>query len=239
MEPSRLLVCLTLVSTALSAAVPTPHADYVGGTAPIAKGMSGALGLDDADVLRFYYEEDTFKLPYSRITSMELGNKPGIKADASAAISWVPKVGKPIGKLFLIAYKDDAGTARVAIFEIYREDFPAIRKVVEARTEKRVYVREWPEDTIDTDLKPADAPVSPLVPVTITSSPKGAMVFFFGQPAGKTPVTTRLMPGSYTVKIFGDGFPAWTRDIDVKPATPLDIDADLSKRQPSDVVIIH
>jgi hypothetical protein len=73
-------------------------------------------------------------------------------------------------------------------------------------------------------------PASPLVPVTITSAPAGAMVSFWGQAAGRTPMTTRLMPGTYTVKIDADGLPTWRREIVVEPGKPLTVSADLSQR---------
>ncbi len=189
--------------------------------------------------LRFHYEDDTFRLPWARITGMELSNKPGAKAQLSAAVSWVPKIGKPVTKLLTITYKDDEGTSQMAVFEIAKDDFQSIRRVLEARAGKPVHELEWGDEPISAEVDPPPPPPSPLVPVTITSSPKGAMVFFWGQPAGKTPLTTRLAPGSYTVKIVADGLPAWTRDVEVEPGTPLAITADLSKREPSSVVVIH
>jgi len=63
------------------------------------------------------------------------------------------------------------------------------------------------------------------------------MISFWGQPAGKTPVTTKLMPGTYTVQINADGLPTWKQDIVVEPGKPLTVSADLSKSDEAKVAV--
>jgi len=82
------------LSIALSVSVPNPHAVYVRGSAAIPNGADGCTNVGDAKEFRFNYDGGVFKLPYDRITSMEITEKAGFKAHLSVLVSWVPKVGK-------------------------------------------------------------------------------------------------------------------------------------------------
>src|SRR5271154_676950 len=98
------LASLVLFSVALTGSVPNPHAAYVSGTATIPNGAEGSLNLEDTNELRFNYDGGTFKLAYQRITSMEIGDRPGVKSHLAVAVSWIPKFAKRQGKLLTIAF---------------------------------------------------------------------------------------------------------------------------------------
>lgn len=237
MRYSALLITIVLFCALLPASVPHPRAVYVSGSAAIPNGAEGSLNLGDEKEFLFNYPDATFRLPYERISSMELGGKPGAKAHLASAASWVPKFGKKQGRLLTLIYKNENGVGEAAIFEIMQSEFVTIAPVLEARTGKRVR-------TADADVasKPADAApaiASPLVPVTITSTPPGAFVFFWGQTVGKTPVTTRLEPGTYTVRLAADGYPAWTHDIIVEAGKPLTVSAELNPAEEEAVASAH
>jgi len=238
MKYASLLFSLMLFSTLLQASVPNPHATYLSGSAAIPNGADGSINVADVKEFRFNYEGGTFNLPFDRITSMEITDKAGVKAHLSALVSWVPKVGKKSGQLLIIRFKGDDGAGEAAIFEVSRPEFQPVEPILEARTGKQV--RYTAVDQPDNAAAKADQPApsaSPLVPVTITSAPAGAMVSFWGQPAGKTPVTTKLMPGTYTVQINADGLPTWKQDIVVEPGKPLTVSADLSKSDAATVAV--
>ncbi len=223
------LASLVLFSAALPGSVPNPHAAYVSGSAAIPNGAEGSLNLEDANELRFNYDGGRFKLAYQRITSMEIGDRPGMKAHLAVAVSWIPKFSKKQGKLLTIEFKGDNGVGEAAIFEIIKADYVSIAPVLESRTGKHVKVQD--EATQNADAKPAPVEGAPsvtaMVPVTIGSTPPGAIVSFWGQPAGKTPVVTKLLPGTYTVQISGVG--SWTGDIVVEPGKPMSVSADFSQ----------
>ena len=54
---------------------------------------------------------------------------------------------------------------------------------------------------------------------------------------GRTPVTTRLMPGTYTVKIDADGLPTWKQDFVVEPGKSMTVSADLNQRGGATVAV--
>jgi len=222
------LASLVLFCAALVGSVPNPHAAYVSGSAAIPNGAEGSLNLEDTKELRFDYDGGTFKLAYERITSMEIGDRPGVKAHLAVAVSWIPKFAKKQGKLLTIAFKGDNGAGEAAIFEIAKAEYLTIAPVLESRTGKHVKMEDEPQNA---DGKPGPVEPAPsvtaLVPVTISSTPAGASVSFWGQPAGKTPVVTKLLPGTYTVVISGVG--SWTGDIVVEPGKPMSVSADFSQ----------
>src|SRR5438105_6552608 len=229
MKYSTLFLTILLLSAALIASVPTDHAAYVSGSAAIPNGTGGSMNLEDAKEFRFEYDGGTFTLPYERITSMEVGGKPGVKAHLAVAVSWIPKLGKNQGKLLTIAYKGANAAGEVAIFEIAKQELQNLTPVLEARTGKHIQLLDADEPGKAKDA-PAQAPavVSNMVPVTFMSAPQGATVSFWGQVAGKTPVTTKLAPGTYTVTISASGLPAWTRDIAVEAGKPITVEAELA-----------
>jgi hypothetical protein len=238
MKYTALLVSLMLFSAVLPASVPNPHATYVSGSAAIPNGADGSINVGDVQELCFDYEGGAFKLPYDRITSMEITDKAGVKAHLSVLVSWVPKVGRKSGQLLSIRFKGENGAGEAAIFEVSRPEFQPVEPILEARTGKKVHYVDvdQPDNAAAKADQPAP-PASPLVPVTITSIPAGAMVSFWGQPAGKTPVSTKLMPGTYTVQIGGDGLPTWKQDIVVEPGKPLTVSADLNQRAGATVAV--
>ena len=228
MKHTALVASLALFALALFGSVPNPHAVYVSGSAAIPNGTEGSLNLGDTKELQFNYEGGAFKLPYERITALEMSDKPGVKSRMAVAFSWFPKVGKKQARLLTIAFKGDSGAGEAAIFEIWKSEYVAIAPVLEARTGKHVKLED---EAAVADAKPAPAESAPavtaMVPVTIGSNPPGATVSFWGQPAGKTPVMTKLLPGTYTVQISGTG--SWTGDIVVEPGKPLSVSADFSQ----------
>jgi len=228
MKPT-LIAILVLFAFALLGSVPNPHATYISGSAAIPNGTEGSLNLGDAKELHFDYDGGSFKLSYERITSLEVTDKPGMKSHMAVAFSWIPKVGKKQGRLLTIAFKGDGGSGEAAIFEIWKSEYQSIAPVLEARTGKHVKVED--EAAEAESAKPAPVEGTPsltaLVPVTINSTPPGATVSFWGQPAGKTPVVTKLLPGVYTVQITGAG--TWTGDITVEPGKPMSVSADFSQ----------
>jgi hypothetical protein len=228
--------CAALLSLAwlpIFASVPHPPAVYVNGSASVPNGAAGSLNLGDDKEFRFDYADDTFKVPYDRIISMELDSKSGAKAHLASSLSWVPKFGRKQGKLLTILYKGENNAGEAAAFEIRKEEFQSIASILEARTGKRV---SYDHEETAPPAPPA-APESPLVPVTFTSTPRGATVSLFGQTAGRTPLTTKLGPGTYTVQMTSSGLPPWRREIEVEAGRPITISADLGKVQPNTVVV--
>ncbi|HKW97798.1 MAG TPA: PEGA domain-containing protein [Bryobacteraceae bacterium] len=180
------------------------HAIYVGGSAELAKDTEGTLALDNAKKLSFVYATGAFEIPYERVTRLQIADKPEKRKKH---------------QLLTVSFKDDNGTGQAATFELPNLLVPDVMPVIEARTGKRAHAQ--------LDREP-DEPVE-LVPVTISSKPSGGFVSFWGQTAGKTPVTTKLAPGTYTVTVEADGMLPWTHDIVVEPGKPMSVLAELAQ----------
>jgi hypothetical protein len=239
MKCSALFVSLVLFSALVLASVPHPPAVYVSGSAAVPNGSSGSLNLADDKEFRFDYADDSFKLPYDHITGIQLDSKSGSKSHLASSVNWVPKLNKRQAKLLTITYKGENETGETAVFEITKEEFQSIASVLEARAGMRVRYEEGSRgESRDTQpAQPPPLPDSAPVPVTFTSTPRGAMVTLWGQIAGRTPFTTKLGPGTYTVQMTASGVPPWTRDIEVEPGKPLTVAADLGHVQANTVVI--
>lgn len=239
MKYSALFVSLVVFSALLLASVPHPPAVYVSGSAAVPNGSSGSLNLGDEKEFRFDYSDDSFKLPYERITGIQLDSKSASKSHLASSVNWVPKLNKRQAKLLTITYKGENDTGETAVFEITKEEFQSIASILESRAGMRVRYDEGSRGE-SRDTRPAQPPPPPdsaPVPVTFTSTPRGAMVFLWGQTAGRTPLTTKLGPGTYTIQMTASGLPTWTRDIEVEPGKPLTVAADLGHVQPNTVVI--
>jgi len=59
--------------------------------------------------------------------------------------------------------------------------------------------------------------------ITVNSVPLDATVLIDGKPFGKTPLHTRLSPGSYLLEISADRFKTWKHRLIVKPNEPQEI----------------
>jgi len=230
----RIALVLSLALFSVLASVPHPPAVCVGGSTSVHSGTTGSLNLSDDKEFQFDYADDTFRLLYERITAIELDSKPGAMAHLASGMSWVPKFGKKQSKWLTIRYKGENDTAETVVFEIRKEEFESIASILEKRTGKQV---SYDHEDMNAQLVRTASPEPALVPVTFTSTPRGAMVLLFGQTAGRTPLTTKLGPGTYTVQMTSSGLPPWTREIEVEPGKPLTISADLGHVQPNTVVI--
>jgi hypothetical protein len=239
MKYSVIFVSLVLFSALVLASVPHPPAVYVSGSAAVPNGSNGSLNLGDEKEFRFDYADDTFKLPYDHITGIQLDNKSGSKSHLASSVNWVPKLNKRQAKLLTITYKGENDAGETVVFEITKEEFQSIASILESRAGMRVRYEEGSRaESRDTrPVQPPPSPDSAPVPVTFTSTPRGAMVFLWGQTAGRTPLTTKLGPGTYTVQMTTSGLPQWTREIEVEPGKPLTVSADLGHVQPNTVVI--
>jgi ribosomal protein L12E/L44/L45/RPP1/RPP2 len=69
-----------------------------------------------------------------------------------------------------------------------------------------------------------------MVDVSFVSKPTGAAVLFYGMPAGRTPMTTKLAPGDYRVTVSAVGMQDWVQQFSVEPAKPVSLVAELKPR---------
>jgi hypothetical protein len=248
---SFFVVCLTIaVSVAFAASPRNDQAAYVGGTLSIARGAMGILDVSAPKALLFTYGETSYSIPYDVITGMEWSDKLGRREKSMSAQTrtimaapihlWKKKL-----QYLTFSFREGEGN-QVAIFELAEDTIRPLVPALEARTGKKVEFEDSlapaaPQTAgLSATTPSAPLPVvpppapSPMVDVSFVSKPTGAMVLFYGMPAGKTPMTTKLMPGDYKVTMRATGMKDWIQDFSVEPAKPVSLLAEL---KPQPVVI--
>ena len=137
---------------------------------------------------------------------------------------------------------------QVAIFELMEDTLRPLVPALEARTGKKVEM----SDSSVFGPAPSQAPAAPvaaaapvlppapaqgsMVDVSFVSKPAGAVVLFYGMPAGKSPMTTKLVPGDYRVTVVAAGMQDWVQQFSVEPAKPVSLMAELKPRPQPQVV---
>ena len=252
MGPSKSFLVFGLAAALTAAFAAGPRGDqavYVGGTLSIPKGAQGVIDLSASKAFLFTYGEASSSIPYTSITGMEWGDKVGRREESMGAKTrslmaapihlWKKKI-----QYLTLSFREGEDN-QVAIFELAEDAIRPLAPALEARTGKKVEFEETltsPPTQAPAGAAPAatSAPIvlppapSPMVDVSFVSKPSGALVLFYGMTAGKTPLTTKLMPGDYKVTLRASGMQDWTQDFSVEPAKPVSLLAEL---RPQAVVI--
>jgi hypothetical protein len=134
---------------------------------------------------------------------------------------------------------------QVAIFELM-EETASVVPALEARTGKKVEVTDsFAQVPAPPSAAPAaaSAPALPpltaqgsMVDVSFVSKPTGAVVAFYGMPAGRTPMITKLVPGDYRVTVSAVGMQDWVQQFSVEPAKPVSLMAELKPRPQEKII---
>ena len=179
MKCFALFVSSVVFSALVWASIPHPPAVYVSGSAAVPNGTSGSLNLGDEREFRFDYSDDSFKLPYNRITGIQLESKPGCKSHLASSVNWVPKLNKRQAKLLTITYKGENDEGEAAVFEVTKEEFQSIASILEARAGMRVRYDEGNRgESRDTRTGSTAVPgIRPRSRHLHFPTPRGAMVF--------------------------------------------------------------
>ena len=118
---------------------------YVGGTLPgLTDAQEGRLDLSSKAVLRFLGVQEKWETPYSSITKLEYGRKPGRQVAAAIIVSPV-WLAAPKRKHFLtLQVKDSNGAVQTGIFELSKARYVSLIADLEERSGVKVEV-EIPE----------------------------------------------------------------------------------------------
>lgn len=145
-------ITLLLFQGSVFPAVRGDKTAYVGGTVKtIKEGQQGFLNLDDKESLSFSYgKNQQYKIAYSKIASMEFGQKVGRRVGATVAlgvttlgIGALPMLFSKKKKHFLtIAFVNAAGENEAVILELAKGSVRTTIPVLEARTGKKVELEE-------------------------------------------------------------------------------------------------
>ena len=232
----------------LAAAVKNNQVGYVGGTLSIPQGALGVIDTSNGEALQFNRGDEAVSIPYAGITSMEWSDKVGRRSESVSArtVMAAPiNMFKKKPQYLTVAFRDGQ-VNQVAIFELMEETLRPLVPALEARTGKKVEVTDsFAPAAVPAPTAPAagTAPALPpltaqgsMVDVSFVSKPAGAVVMFYGMPAGRTPMITKLVPGDYKVTVSAAGMQDWVQQFSVEPAKPVSLMAELKPRLEEQVV---
>jgi hypothetical protein len=245
---SIFIVLAAVIALPLAAAVKNNQAGYVGGTLSIPQGALGVIDASNGEALQFTRGDDSYSIPYSGITSIEWSDKVGRRSESVSART---VMAAPINMFkkkpqYLTVAFHEGQVNQVAIFELMEDTLRPLVPALEARTGKKVEVTD---SFAPAPVVPPAAPVAAAAPVmapapaqgsmvdvSFISKPAGAAVLFYGMPAGRTPMVTKLAPGEYKVTVSAAGMQDWVQQFSVEPAKPVSLVAELKPRLQEKVV---
>jgi len=135
---SLTIVCL-LLETMAGAAVRGKAAKYVGGTlGELAPDSDGQFDLGEASVVFTAKKGETITIPYSRVDSIEYGQKAGRRLGLALTVSVLFLFSKKRKHFMTINFDDAAGKKQGAVFELAKGIVHETLTTLETKTGKKV-----------------------------------------------------------------------------------------------------
>ncbi len=120
-------------------AVAQGRAEYVGGTvAKIESGTSGALDVSDAHYFAFYSKKAQVRVDYSKIDTLEYGQKVDRRLMMAVIISPIFLLSKKRQHFLTVGYKDEDGGHQALVFRVDKNGIRPTLASLEARTGVRI-----------------------------------------------------------------------------------------------------
>lgn len=141
---TTVMLCV-LLSPLIAAAVEGDSVYYIGGTLPgLTDAQEGRFDLSSPTLLRFQGAKEKWEAPFSSITRLEYGRKPGRQVAAAIIVSPV-WLAAPKRKHFLtVQIKDSNGTVQTGVFELSKARYMSLIADLEEHSGVKVEV-EIPE----------------------------------------------------------------------------------------------
>lgn len=131
-------VCLVFAFVVPVFALEEGQVLYVGGTVPTLKESTlGKLDTTQADAIVFVHSGGKLVIPYLKIDSYHYEEKLAHNLGVVATVAIVMLKYRQRRHFYRIAYKDDAGLAQVAVFEVSKQSPQTLSAVLDARVQKR------------------------------------------------------------------------------------------------------
>jgi len=112
---------------------------YVGGTiAAVPEKTEGKLDLSSENEATFTSKKGTFAFAYSRISSLEYGQKAGRRIGAAVVVSPLFLFSKKRKHFLTVGFSDDAGKQQGAVLEIGKNQVRSVLNRLESRSGKQV-----------------------------------------------------------------------------------------------------
>jgi hypothetical protein len=130
-----LIVCVLGLAAAASGQA---KVQYIGGTARIAAGASGAIMVSDSRYFAFYSRKASVRVAYTKVNLLEYGQTVGRRLDLATIISPAFLLVKKRKHFLTVGYTDEDGKQQALVFRVDKNDIRATLASLEARTGQRV-----------------------------------------------------------------------------------------------------
>jgi hypothetical protein len=135
---AELLLLFVVLNSSAFAGVGSHDAMYVGGTVTaIADKTEGHLSTSDDSVL-FRSKNASLTIPYSKVDSLEYGEKAGRRVGLAVAVSPLFLLSKKRRHYLTIGYVDEQNKQEAAVLELGKDIIRPTLSTLEAKTGKKV-----------------------------------------------------------------------------------------------------
>jgi hypothetical protein len=139
MSRKYLLLCGLGLTLSIVAAQPGVPAQFVGGTLPEIKAKSHArLDVTGNEALVFAWGKTELRIPYSKVSTLEYGQKVSRRYAAAVLISPVLLLSKSHQHFVTLGFEDSDGRQQALVFRVEKGDIRSVLAGLEARSGRRV-----------------------------------------------------------------------------------------------------
>ena len=138
------------------------RAQYVGGTvAGLPSKSEGNINTTDGDVFLFRSKQASVRIPYSKINTLEYGQRVNRRYVAAILISPLLLLAKKRKHFLTVGYTDEQGRQQAMVFEVHKNAVRSVLVSLEAKTGMRVEVQG--ESSVPASPSPpaCDSPPTP------------------------------------------------------------------------------
>jgi hypothetical protein len=125
------------------------HADYIGGTARVQSGTSGAIDVSDPHYFAFYAKKTQVRVAYDHINVLEYGQKvdrhiltAALITLANPAAGMLLLLGKKRSHYLTVGYTDEDGSHQALVFRVDKNGIRPTLASLEARTGVRIQYQD-------------------------------------------------------------------------------------------------
>jgi len=115
------------------------RAEYIGGTVSVLPSKSeGNINFTDGEVLLFRAKQVSVRIPYSKINTLEYGQRVNRRYVEAILISPLLLLAKKRKHFLTVGYTDEQGRQQVMVFEVHKNAVRSVLVSLEAKTGMRV-----------------------------------------------------------------------------------------------------
>jgi hypothetical protein len=115
------------------------RARYVGGTvAGLPSKSEGNINTTDQEVLLFHSKQATVRIPYSKINTIEYGQRVSRRYVSAVLISPVLLLAKSRKHFLTVGYSDEQGRQQAVVFQVHKGEVRSVLVSLEAKTGRKV-----------------------------------------------------------------------------------------------------